>query len=135
MEKTNVFLLLKPKVEVACLSEKMNVRQAIEKMKAHGYLEIPVLSKSGEYLGTITDSDLLWRIVDDECDLEELEEINIKELIRKDHMPAAKMDADINELTDMIMEQNFVPVVDDRNILMGIVTRKRVLQALLNNEA
>ena len=61
--------------------------------------------------------------------------INIKELIRKDYTPPVKVDADMVELTNMITEQNFVPVIDDRNILMGIVTRKRVLKVLLNNEA
>ena len=54
MEKTNVLLLLTPKNEVACLNEKMNVRQAIEKMRAHGYRVIPLISKHGEYLGTIS---------------------------------------------------------------------------------
>ena len=46
-----------------------------------------------------------------------------------------KVDASINELKNMITEQNFVPVIDDRNILMGIVTRKRVLKELLDNGA
>ena len=64
-----------------------------------------------------------------------LDEINIKEIIRKDYTNAVKVDANIEELSTMIIEQNFVPVIDDRNILMGIVTRKSVLKALLGNEA
>ncbi len=134
MQKINVLLLLTPKIELACLSEEMNVRQALEKMKAHGYMAIPVISKAGEYLGTITEGDLLWCIIDEDYDEEGLEEINIKSLIRKDYTKSVKVDASNEELISMITEQNFVPVIDDRNILMGIVTRKKVLKALFDNE-
>lgn len=134
MQKINVLLLLTPKIELACLSEEMNVRQALEKMKAHGYMAIPVISKAGEYLGTITEGDLLWCIIDEDYDEEGLEEINIKSLIRKNYTKSVKVDASNEELISMITEQNFVPVIDDRNILMGIVTRKKVLKALFDNE-
>ena len=36
MERRNVLFLLTPKTQVACLKENMNVRQALEKMRAHG---------------------------------------------------------------------------------------------------
>lgn len=135
MEKKNVLLLLTPKTELACLQDDMNVRQAIEKMKAHGYMAIPVVSKNGEYTGTITEGDLLWTLVDGNSDLEKVKDVKIKDIIRKNYTPPVKVDASIDELIAMITEQNFVPVIDDRNILMGIVTRKRVLKTLLTNEA
>lgn len=133
MEKVNILLLLIPKTELVCLTEDMSIRQAIEKMKAHSFAALPVISKNGEYLGTITEGDLLWRLVDNDADLESLNSINIKSIIRKDYTPAVKVDAGIKELIAMITEQNFVPVVDDRNILMGIVTRKRAIKSLFTN--
>ena len=135
MEKINALLLLTPKTELACLNENMSVRQALEKIRAHGYMAIPVVSKEGEYVGTITEGDILWKIVDEDFDEEALQDIGIKEIIRKDYTPAVKVDASIKQLANMITEQNFVPVVDDRNILMGIVTRKRFLKAMLDDEA
>lgn len=135
MEKINCLLLLTPKTELACLCDDMSLRQALEKIRAHGYMAIPVITKNGEYVGTITEGDLLWKIVDKGIDLEALNKINIKDIIRKDYTPAVKVDANPEELINMITGQNFVPVVDDRNILMGIVTRKKVLQALTNSEA
>lgn len=135
MEKVNILLLLIPKAKVSCLVETMNVRQALEKMRANGYMAVPLISKNGEYLGTISEGDLLWRIVeDDDIDLEELEEVNIKELVREEYTPPLKVDATMDQIINMITEQNFIPVVDDRNILMGIVTRRRVLQQLLGND-
>lgn len=135
MKEINLLLLLTPKTELSCLYDDMNVRQAIEKMHAHSYMAIPVISKNGEYVGTITEGDLLWELIDEDCDLEELQDIRLQEIIRKDYTPAVKVNAGTNELITMITEQNFVPVVDDRNILMGIVTRKKVIKALLGNEA
>lgn len=134
MEKINVLLLLTPKTELACLADDTNVRQALEKMRAHGYMAIPVISKKGEYIGTVTEGDLLWTIVDEDDDMESLEEVNIKDIIRKDYARSVTVDANMQELSEMIISQNFVPVVDDRNILMGIVTRKKVLKTLLDNE-
>lgn len=134
MEKTNILLLLTPKTQLACLDETMNVRQAIEKMRAHGYMAIPLISKKGEYLGTISEGDLLRCIVDEDCfDMESLEDINVVDLIRKDYTLPVKVDATMEKLLEMSIGQNFVPVVDDRNILMGIVTRRKVMQEVLKD--
>lgn len=135
MEKKNVLLLITPKTELAYLQDDMNVRQAIEKMKAHGYMAIPVITKDGEYAGTLSEGDLLWTLVNKGSNVEELENIKVKTIVRKDYTPPVKVDAGIEELINLITEQNFVPVIDDRNILMGIVTRKRVIKSLLQNEA
>lgn len=136
MEKTNVLFLLTPKTKVAYLTESMNVRQALEKMRAHGYSAIPLIAEDGRYLGTISEGDLLWHIVQDEdIRMEGLEDVPITQLLKANRVPAVKVDADAGELADMIINQNFVPVVDDRNVLMGIVTRKRVMQELFRKEA
>ncbi|MBQ1900573.1 MAG: CBS domain-containing protein [Erysipelotrichaceae bacterium] len=67
--------------------------------------------------------------------MEGLEDVPITQLLKANRVPAVKVDADAGELADMIINQNFVPVVDDRNVLMGIVTRKRVMQELFRKEA
>ena len=129
MERRNVLFLLTPKTQVACLKENMNVRQALEKMRAHGYSAIPLIAEDGRYLGTVSEGDLLWYIVqNDQITMEGLEDVGITQLLQKNRVPAVKVDADAAELAGMITNQNFVPVVDDRNVLMGIVTRKRVMQ-------
>lgn len=130
MEKKNVLFLLTPKAHVACLSENMNGRQALEKMRAHGFTALPLLSENGEYLGTISEGDLLWFIVkENRISMEDLEKVKIRELISKE-VPAVKVDADVSELVSQIMNHNFIPVVDDRRVFMGIVTRRRVIQEL-----
>ena len=64
--------------------------------------------------------------------IKKLEDHNILEIIRKDFNPSASVDIDIKELLVMISNQNFVPIVDDRGVLMGIITRKSVISSMLN---
>ena len=52
---------------------------------------------------------------------------------RRWNYKAVSIDAEIGELADLILDQNFVPVVDGRNVFIGIVTRKVIMQALLQN--
>ena len=132
MERANVLLLLTPKNQVAYLVDTMNVRQALEKMKAHGYRVIPLIGSNGEYIGTISEGDLLWYIEKNGTfDYRKMEDTRITDLLRKGYTPAVKVDAGIEEIVENIVNYNFIPVVDDRNVLMGIVTRRRVLQELL----
>ena len=124
-----------PKTQVACLNENMNVRQALEKMRAHGYTAIPLISDAGEYLGTVSEGDLLWFIVSkDGIRTEGLEDTKITKVVRKEFVPAVTVDADMSELAHLIVNQNFVPVVDDRNVLMGIVTRRSLMQHIVGTE-
>ena len=58
----NILLFLTPKNDVAYLYEDYTLRQALEKMEFHRYQAIPVLNRDGEYVGTITEGDLLWTI-------------------------------------------------------------------------
>lgn len=58
----NILFFLTPKSEVAHIYEDDTVRQALDKMECFRYSTIPLLSKDGTYVGTITEGDLLWGI-------------------------------------------------------------------------
>ena len=58
----NILFFLTPKSEVAHIYEDDTVRQALDKMEGFRYSTIPLLSKDGTYVGTITEGDLLWGI-------------------------------------------------------------------------
>ena len=132
MKQVNILLLITPKKQVACLNTNMNVRQALEKMRAHGYSAVPLINNDGEYIGTVSEGDLLWGIIENEkVTMESLEDINILELPRKNDPPAVKVDASSEVILEEITNHNFVPVVDDRNVLMGIVTRRKAIQELI----
>ena len=124
----NILFFLTPKEEVAYIEESDTLRQVLEKMEHHGYTALPLLSKKGKYIGTVTEGDLLWYLKDrDFPKLHELEDLSIGVLHRHRDNKAVNVHETIEGLFDRMINQNFVPVVDDDKIFIGIVTRKDVL--------
>ncbi len=128
----NILFFLTPKSEVACVNDTDTLRQAIEKMEHHRYSAVPILGRAdGRYIGTLTEGDLLWYIKEQEdLSLRKAEEISIMRIPRnRDNEP---VDADVNmeDLLNKAMNQNFVPVIDDREHFIGLITRKDLIQYL-----
>lgn len=55
-------------------------------------------------------------------------------MIRNDFTPPMMIDATLDELFAQSLKQNFVPIVDDRNIFIGIVTRSNILKYLMKTQ-
>lgn len=127
----NILFFLTPKAEVAHVEERDSLRQVMEKMEYHGYTAIPLLSNDGKYIGTITEGDLLWSLkAENFPELKELENRKIIDIPRRRDNQAVKIDETMENLFESVKNQNFVPVVDDNNVFIGIVTRKDALSYL-----
>ena len=104
-------------------------------MKRYGYTAIPVLNDRGEYIGCITEGDFLWHILNTgSTSMKSQEQYRISDLVRRDFCPPLGIAADEDEVIDAVMQQNFVPIVDDRGCFCGIVTRRSVIGALAGAE-
>ncbi len=124
----NIAKIMIPKVCTVFLHENDTVRQGLEVMKRHGYTAIPVLDGNERYIGCITEGDFLHHILTvGTVNLKEHEKYRIGGLIRRDFCPPLDIQADLRRVTDALLRQNFVPIVDDRNTLCGIVTRRSLL--------
>jgi len=125
----NILFFLTPKSEVAYIYEDYTIRQALEKMEYHRYSSIPIINKEGKYVGTITEGDLLWTLKNDFfLDLRAIEDISITHVKRrKDNRPVF-IDANIEDLISTAMNQNFVPVVDDKDTFIGIIKRRDIIE-------
>ena len=129
----NILFFLTPKEEVAHVKEDESLRQAVEKLEHHGYTAIPLLTKGGRYIGTITEGDLLWEMKEkDFPDVHRMEKIRITDVKRHRDNKAVRISESMEDLLEKITNQNFVPVVDDDGIFIGIVTRKDILVYLGN---
>ncbi|MBQ2312437.1 MAG: CBS domain-containing protein, partial [Firmicutes bacterium] len=62
-----------------------------------------------------------------------LEDVKIKDILRKDRNPSVPITATIEELLTRAMNQNFIPVTDDLGSLVGIVTRKTIIKYCTEN--
>lgn len=125
----NILFFLKPKVDLAYIYDDSTLRQALEKMKHYGYAAIPVINHSGEYVGTLSEGDLLWAITGYEAyNNHEKEKYHVKNILKGRQNEPVNVNSDIDDLLLMAMNQNFIPVTDDRRLFIGIVTRRDILQ-------
>lgn len=125
----NILFFLTPKSEVAYIYEDYTIRQVLEKMEYHRYSSIPIINKEGKYVGTITEGDLLWTLKNKiSLDLRNIENMPLTDVKRrKDNRPVS-IDADIEDLISKSMNQNFVPVVDDKYTFIGIIKRRDIIE-------
>ena len=131
----NIAKWMIPKVSTVFLHEKDTIRQGLERFMAHGYTAVPVLNELEQYIGSVTEGDFLLHLL--HCrttDLKELEGYRLGSIVRRDFCPALQIDADLGQAIESILDQNFVPIVDGRNILCGILTRKRLIEFLAQNQ-
>lgn len=132
----NLLFLLHPKSTVAYLMSNVTVRQGLEKMRAHGYTAIPVINPDGEYVGMVSEGDFLYAVCEYSKggNVKQLEKIKLIDIMRDKRDKSVTVSAKMDELLLLIMQQNFVPVVDDRNTFIGIVTRRDIIKYFYDKE-
>ena len=120
----NILFFLTPKSDVAYIFED-------EKMEHRKFSCIPILNKEGKYTGTISEGDLLWgikRLNINITDLKEMEDVSIMAIPRRATYKPVHADADMEDLLDRAINQNYVPVIDDKGSFIGIITRKEIIK-------
>ena len=122
-------MLLKPKETVKYIYDSNTLRQGMEKMRAHSYTAIPVISESGRYVGTVSEGDFLYFILDQrDNSIKTKEQHHIRDILRPNFNPAVRINVSMDVLLERALNQNFVPVTDDYGVFIGIVTRQDIIR-------
>ncbi|MEE8835828.1 MAG: CBS domain-containing protein [Eubacteriales bacterium] len=130
----NILFFLTPKEEVAYLDSSDSLRGAIEKMEYHRYTALPILDEKGRYVGTLTEGDILRKVKEEyDLTLHNAEDIPITEIHRRWKVDPVNINAEMDDLLKTATQQNFVPVVDDNGVFIGIITRKALIQYMLDS--
>ena len=130
----NIAYFLLPKNRVAYLYDDCTFRQGLEKMRHHGYTAIPVINREGQYVGTVSEGDFLWKLLAHEQaplmerEMRDLESIPVRNLLKIDTYPSVGITVSMEDLLMSAMKQNFIPVTDDTGSFIGIVTRKDIIR-------
>ena len=123
----NILLFLTPKKDVAYLFDDFTIRQALEKMEYHRYSAIPIINRKGEYVGTLTEGDVLWYLKNNHAlNIFAAEDIKLTDIPRKQDNKPISAFSDIRDIYQTATNQNFIPVVDDDGTFIGIITRKKI---------
>ncbi|MGN1144991.1 MAG: CBS domain-containing protein [Acetatifactor sp.] len=133
----NIALFLMPKVEVSYLRDTMTVRQGLEKLRRSGFTAIPVIDDEDRYVGVVSEGDFLWRVLENggglqNITIKDLEQMPVHDIIQLGKVKAVCIDTDMEELLEQAQNQNFVPVVDDRNVFIGLVTRRDIIRYFMD---
>ena len=125
----NILFFLSPKQDLMYVYDDFTLRQTLEKWENNRYASIPVLNRQGKYVGTLTEGDILWGLKKYHgLDLEAAEDVPISAFPHKRDYKAVTVTTSMDQLIEAAMNQNFVPVVDDRGIFIGIVRRQAIIR-------
>lgn len=124
----NIAFFLTPKRDIVYEDIDATMRQVLERMEHHRYTAIPLIDKEGRYVGVITEGDLLWKLKNTpELSIDETSKVPISDVHRHTQSNTVSIDADIEDLVILAKSQNFVPVVDDEGIFIGIIKRSDII--------
>ena len=125
----NIAFFLTPKNEVVYEDINATMRQVIERMEHHGYTAIPLIDDEGKYVGTLTEGDLLWKLKNtQELNFKNINEVSIKDVERRVNHKSVTINQTMENLISLAISQNFVPVVDDNGIFIGIIKRSDIIE-------
>lgn len=126
----NILFFLTPKAEVSYLEIDYSLRQTLEKMEYHKYSSIPILNADGDYVGTITEGDILWYFHKNDIatSLKQSENLKLTDIPRRLDYEPVNASSNMEDLYSKIVRQNFVPVVDDCGKFIGIIKRQDVIR-------
>jgi CBS-domain-containing membrane protein len=125
----NVAFFLTPKRDVVWVPTSASVSEAIRLMRAGRYAAVQLLDEDGRYAGTLTEGDLLWHVVRPSLQTQQLTlEASVLTVRRRTNVRAVRIDVQVEVLVSRSIEQNFVPVTDDRDVFIGIVPRRPLIE-------
>lgn len=130
----NILFFLLPKKNVEYIENSFTIRQTLEKMEFHKYTSIPVIDKNGKYVGIISDGDILRYLRANNITWEDTNKLSIELVPVFRTSQSISIDMEMIDLVSIIINQNFVPVVDDTNNFIGIITRSAVINYLAKNQ-
>lgn len=125
----NIAFFLIAKNDTVFLPLNSTMRQALERMEYHRYTAVPVIDEAGRYAGTITEGDLLWKMKNTpSLTFLDTSQVMLKDISQQRTNHPVRIDAEIEDLLSLAIAQNFVPVVDDQDIFIGIIRRREIIE-------
>ena len=128
----NIFPYLTPKNNTYYIIDNISVRQAIEKFDFYKFSVVPVIDENGKYINSISEGDLLCFIKNNNpISLKDLEKIPLFEVPRYRTYECLSISSTFDEILNLSLNQNFIPIIDDRGMFIGIIKRKDIIKHLL----
>lgn len=120
---------LTPAENLAVLIDTHNADHAILLLSQMTYSRVPVVTDQKKFVGTISLTDILSYQMQHEIPDEEFMTTDIVHMTKKDDLTVGP-DFTLTEVLHKLVDESFLPVVDQDNTFQGIITRKSILKAV-----
>ncbi len=127
----NISFFLKPKSQVSYLYDDCPALQAMKDMVKSDFTAIPMIDRKGKYKGTVCEGDFLRLMM--KYTPEQIEKMKVGKVKRRFRHNSVSIDSRMEDLVNLVIDQNFVPVTDGRGMFIGIITRHDILSHLQNS--
>ena len=129
----NIMSFLTPKDETYYIDADSTIRQALEKFDYHKFSVVPLVDAEGKYCGTVSEGDIL-RLIKRNCNfnVDLAEDVKILDIEKYRPYKALDITCNINDVLELSLQQNFIPMVDGRGMYIGIIKRKEILTFLMD---
>jgi|GEM_PF-3515273 len=113
---------------VITVSKDMSLKEARETFAKHRFSSLPVVAEGGELLGILSDRELYEEQHNPD---KKVGEVMTEEVLCADES------TDVDLLAEVLFEEKikFVPVIDEKKKVVGIVTRNDILRTVLKINA
>lgn len=124
----NILFFLKEKNDLVFVYNTDTLLDLVEKYSTYHYSSIPVITKNNEYVGSISEGDVLNYLVSNKLSNDDFKKIIIEDIPRrKDNTPIYSNQA-MKDLLKFSLDENFVPVLNTSDKFIGIITRKEIIE-------
>ncbi len=135
----NIASFILPKSEVSYLRDNMTIRQGLEKLRRSGFAAVPVIDSEDRFVGVVSEGDFLWKILEHNQPLKNVTMKRVEQMVLRDIIQSGKVkpvciDTAMEQLLGQAQLQNFVPVIDDRSVFIGIITRSDIIKYFVKKQ-
>ena len=127
LEQEETFLT--PADNLAVLIDSHNADHATLLLSQMTYTRVPVVTDEKEFVGTIGLRDILAYQMEQGLSQEVMADTDIVHMTKKD-VAVVTPDYALTDVLHKLVDESFLPVVDEDGIFQGIITRKSILKAV-----
>lgn len=120
--------IVTPYKNISMVFHENNLGHAILILKESNYNQVPVLDYNNKFMGLISIGYIFKSLSKDQFkDNEDWESLLVKDFTDQ-HYATCTPDTELEDVMNLLVNYNFINVIDDEGIFLGIITRSAVLK-------
>ncbi|WP_430612770.1 cyclic-di-AMP-binding protein CbpB [Enterococcus sp. DIV0876] len=128
LENQENFLV--PAENVASVFYNHPLSHALLVLSKVGYSKIPVLDSEDHLVGLISLSNIVEKMMDlTGFSMDNIEGLTVADVMEV-NVACIKSDGDLEDMLHLLVDQAFLPIVDEDKVFVGIMTRKEILKSV-----